>query len=217
MRFSVPAIVLGLCTAFAAASPVPEPAGPGFNPSEVKITSVTPGGSGCPAGSVALSFNDAMTVFTVSFDNYLASIGPGIPITEKYKFCNINVGLKFPQGFQFTLYKIDYTGHVELENHVKATQRSTYWFAGEKPPSPPTLSSSWVGPMGGPLANPTFTDTLVEAAWVWSPCGESRNLNIYTQLFMENDKNPHGSGFVTTDVVDGKVKTLWRIQTRKCK
>jgi hypothetical protein len=218
MRFSVPAVVFGLCAAFAATSPVPEPSAtpPAVDKSKVYIEGIdgiTYAGSGCKAGSVAISMNDPKTVVTLAFDSYMASIGPTAVFTDKRKNCNLNIKLHYPPGYQYTLYQLDYTGHADLDKDVKATQRSTYWFAGEQPRA--TLQTSWVGKFSD---NFSLRDTLVNKSWVWSPCGASTTLNINTEVFLDNSKNPKGSGLITTDVIDGKVVSLFGFgfQFRPC-
>ena len=217
MRFLASAIVLSFFAVFAAASPVPQslnpqPLPPGFDPSKVGIEAVSYAGSGCKAGSVAISPSQDWTVVTLAFDSYIASIGPGIPFVERRKNCNINFRLHYPQGYSFALYKTDYIGRVDLQDRVNATQESNYWFAGHPPPPPEPIYSRWTGPIN---ENYHLTDTLVGSALVWSPCGASTTFNVNTQVYLDSS-DPTKSGFITTDVIDNKVKTLLGIQWQQC-
>lgn len=222
MKLSVPAIVLSLCAVFATTSPVPvpedfipQPPPAGFDPSMIHLEEISYAGSGCKAGTVAITGNDPWTIVTLSFDSYIASIGPGIPFVERYKNCNINFKLHHPAGYSYTIYKTDYTGHVILESGVSATQESKYWFAGSPQPPPPYPSSHWAGPLD---TGYHFTDTIQQGNAIWSPCGAPTTLNVNTQISLNNDANRTASGLITTEVIDHKAtsQTIYSIQWRSC-
>ena len=203
MRFFVTATILSLYVAIASASPMPQPP-----PAAVYIESATYAGTGCNAGSVAISYSDDFTFFTVAFGNYVASIGPGTAFSDRRKNCNLNFKLHYPVGLQVTLYETGYIGSAELGSGVTATRQSQYWFAGFADQRA-TFQTTWPGPYSNHY---NFTNTLIDEDMVWPPCGASTTLNINTQLFLETS-SPQASGFVTNDVVDQKTTTLsllWR-------
>lgn len=68
---------------------------------------------------------------TLIYDAYVASIGPGVAVTEKRKNCQLNVDLYYPGGFQFSIFSADYRGYAALDKSVTGTQRSTYYFSGQ--------------------------------------------------------------------------------------
>ena len=213
MRFLAPAIVLSLCAVFSAATPMasefnPQPDIPG----KIYIDGISYAGSGCKAGSVAISPNQDWTVVTLAFDSYIASIGPGIPFVERRKNCNINFGLHYPQGYSVAMFKTDYIGYVDLEDKVEAFLEANYWFAGQTPPLPPPFRFIWPGPKA---ENYYLTDNIAEGAVVWSPCGASTTMNINTQVYLDSP-DPGKSGYITTDVIDHKVTTKISIQWKKC-
>jgi len=70
--------------------------------------------------------------FTLIFDQYVASIGPGVAITENRKNCQLNIDLQYPQGFQYSVFTTDYRGYVGIDAGVTATQEATYYFSGRK-------------------------------------------------------------------------------------
>ncbi|PUU75413.1 hypothetical protein B9Z19DRAFT_928003, partial [Tuber borchii] len=182
------------------------------DPSQVSIEGITYAGTGCKAGSVAISHASDYQTLTLSFDSYVASIGPGVPFAEKRKNCNLNVNIHYPPGYQYTLYKIDYTGFADLQTGVSASQTSNCWFAGRF--TPWYFQTSFTGPY---TKTYTFTDTLASESLVWSPCGASHTLNCNTQLLL-NSTNPGSSGIITTDVVDiqAKPKQVYGIRWRMC-
>lgn len=70
--------------------------------------------------------------FTLIFDSYVASVGPGVGITESRKNCQLNLDLRYPGGFQYSVYSTIYRGYVGIDKGVSATQSATYYFSGRK-------------------------------------------------------------------------------------
>ena len=68
---------------------------------------------------------------TLIFDSYIASIGPGIPITEQRKNCQLNVDIRYPGGFQYSVLSADNRGYAALDKGVSGTLKSTYYFSGQ--------------------------------------------------------------------------------------
>jgi hypothetical protein len=127
--------ILALAPALVAAAPA-DPGiggtlGTGPTPGTVQIQGVVYGGTGCPQGTVASSISVDHTTMTLLFDSYVASLGPGIPVTESRKNCQLNIQLLYPGGFQFSIFSADYRGYVELDPGVTGVQRSTYYFSGQ--------------------------------------------------------------------------------------
>ncbi|KAF8465372.1 hypothetical protein BDZ91DRAFT_783360 [Kalaharituber pfeilii] len=58
-------------------------------------------GSGCPAGTVAVSFSDGRSNVVLAFDSYVASATPKIPNIENRKNCEIKIELGHPQGLSW--------------------------------------------------------------------------------------------------------------------
>lgn len=211
MKYSISALVLGFFAVLSAAAPTPDDE---VDVSKVYIEGITYAGSGCKAGTVAISKSNDYKTVTLAFDSYVASIGPGVAFVERRKNCNINVKLHYPSGYQYTLYQTDYTGYADIEKGVTAKQQSEYWFAGFATQKA-TLRTTWKGKFTDTF---TFRDTLAHEACVWSPCGASTTLNIDTQLTLDNndDDKKKASGLITTDVIDHKVKTIYGVRWRKC-
>lgn len=68
---------------------------------------------------------------TLIFDQYVASVGPGIDITEQRKNCQLNVDLLYPGGFQYSIFSADYRGYAAVSKGVTGTLKSTYYFSGQ--------------------------------------------------------------------------------------
>lgn len=93
----------------ALASPVPEanpqsfPNIPGGVSEEapasgVQITGVSYAGSGCNAGTVASILSSDLSTLTLLYDSFVAQAGEGLTPAAYRKNCQLNVGLKYPQG-----------------------------------------------------------------------------------------------------------------------
>ncbi len=68
---------------------------------------------------------------TLIFDSYIASVGPGIAITEQRKNCQLNVDLLYPGGFQYSILSADYRGYASIDKGVNGVLKSTYYFSGQ--------------------------------------------------------------------------------------
>ena len=211
MKYSISALVLGFFAALSVAAPTPDDKPP---TKDVSISDVKYGGSGCKAGTAAVSHSQDLQTVTVIFDEYQANIGPGVPFSEKNKNCNLNFKINYPPGYQYTLYKIDYTGYADLQDGISANQQSQYWFAGIDGRA--TLRSNFKGPLSKTY---TFTDLLATSLWVWSPCGASTTLNVNTMLSLSSS-NSKSSGSISTQVIDTTVKNkyyaAYGVSWRRC-
>ena len=211
MKYSVSAIVLGFFAAFNAAAPTPDDKP---DPGQVTVTGVNYAGSGCKAGTAHISNSPDWATFTILFDDYEATIGPGTGIADHVKNCNLNFKVNYPPGYQYTLYKNVYTGDIALlELGVTAKQTSSYWFAGFVN-FKPTFQSTWYGPFDGQY---NFTDTL--ASLIYSPCGNSTTLNINTQLVLTSS-NPKAQGLINYSTLDimmfNKYQHAYGVKWRRC-
>lgn len=101
------------------------------NPDDVQIVSFVYGGTGCPSNTVSSILSDDRTIMTLIFDQYVAQIGPGVSITENRKNCQLNINLRYPGGFQYSVFSADYRGYAYLDQGVTGVQKSTYYFSGQ--------------------------------------------------------------------------------------
>ena len=124
MKFSL----LALASTVSGAALAPRDAPPAGS---VTISGLTYGGTGCPSGSVASAINSDKTIMTLIFDQYVAATGPGIKITDSRKNCQLNLNLKYPGGFQYSILSADYRGYAALDKGVSGTQKNTYYFSGQ--------------------------------------------------------------------------------------
>lgn len=179
------------------------------DPSKVYIESINYGGTGCPQGSVAKTISDDRSTFTLIFDQYVASTGPTIPITESRKACQINIVLHLPGGFSFTIGTVDYRGYVQLKAGAEAFSRSLYYFSGD------TAQASCFTPFKGPYTGDyLIRNTIPLDAYVWSSCGVAASVNVKNDVGITgNVKDPNQ---ITVDSIDGKVTHIFGLIWQRC-
>jgi hypothetical protein len=183
------------------------------DPTKVWVQSISYGGTGCPQGSVGTSIANDRQSFTLIFDKFVASSGPGVAMTEARKNCQINLNLNYPPGYSYAIGTVDYRGYAQLPAGVSAEQKSIYYFQGELQ----QVSSGTK--LTGPVSKDYLTrDTLAWASYAWAPCGEVRpvNINAQVRLFSTNGAaTPLPAAQITTDSIDGKIQfvfgTFWRL------
>lgn len=180
-------------------------------PPYARIRSLTYAGSGCPAGSVAGRIESRLDSFTLLFDQYLAEVGPGVPIMQKRKNCQINLDIDHPAGWSYAVLTIDYRGYVALERGVRAQQSAKYYFQGAG--STATLTTTMTGPLDRDYQ---IRDTLGLNAVVWSPCGARRALNINSQVLLDNAAAPGRHGLITTESI-GPFSARYGLQWTRCR
>jgi hypothetical protein len=182
------------------------------NPDDVYITGFSYAGSGCPAGSAVDIISDDARSFILLLDAFVASAGPDISITENRKNCQLNIGLHVPQGWSYAPSNVDFRGYAQLDRRVEGTVKAVYYFGGSTRQA--TAQSVFRGPMDDDFV---IRDTLGLESLVWSPCGVERNLNINTQVRVNNSRNRAGSGMVMLgDFIDWGQTLTVNLTWRRC-
>jgi len=176
----------------------------------VKIRGVSYGGTGCPQGTMSSQISADRSVVTLIFDSYIASIGPGISVTEQRKNCQLNVDLEYPGGFQYSILSADYRGYSSIQKGVTGTLKSTYYFSGQTAQT--STEYSFVGPVTGDYLKHDEADST---SIVWSPCGAAGMLNINSQVRLTSS-NSSATGLLTTDSTDLKFTQVVYVQWQKC-
>ncbi len=181
----------------------------GPDPRDVRINGISYAGSGCSAGSVSQNLSDDAKAFTLLFDSYVAEAGPGMPLSMARKNCQIALDLRFPQGWSYTVFTVDYRGYARLDRGTSGEQVSSYYFQGQ--PKTGNLKTSYYGPTEKDYQ---IRDTLGLDALVWSPCGANRALNMKTQVRVSASGSRRA--LMTIDSIDGELKHVYGIKWRRC-
>lgn len=121
-----------LFSGLATASPIVAPAvGDAPSGHEVTIVGLAFAGSGCPAGSVSGQLSSDLTTITLLYASFVAQAGKDIPASNYRKNCQLNVKIKYPQGYQFSVFKADYRGYAQIPKGDTGTCKATYYFSGD--------------------------------------------------------------------------------------
>lgn len=183
-------------------------------PSQLTIDGISYGGTGCPQYSVSNMVSSDRKAFTLLFDEFVAEIGPGVPRAENRKTCQITLDLRFPQGWSYSIVKLDYRGFAGLDRGIAGKQQSTYYFMGE------SRTARAFTDINGPIDDDYhYTDRLGVDQVVWSPCGANRPLNIKAEVRLRNKNRrayPDATGIMTLDSMDGAVVHKYGLQWRRC-
>ncbi len=203
-------IVLGIAAAACLNSGNVTAAGP--DPRGVSIQSVHYRGSACPGDSVdAWMSRDAATI-TVTYDSYVASVGPGIPETEARKYCKVQIEVRHPEGWMFTIGAFDTMGYVRLPDGMTGTQKTVFSFDWSDEAG--ASRSSFEGPIGEDYVThetPSFT-TLVPLK-----CDSTGGLlTVDTQARINPGNAREGQGEMTTGSADGKVMHILGLEWIQC-
>ena len=126
-------------------------------------------GSGCQnASAKAILSDDNKTLSIIISQDIEVNVNPSTRAV-KSKFCNINVLIQTPSGWQYTILDVTYSGTAKLDKGVKATLTERYYFAGQK------NESKAIRIIAGPV-DKNFTVTDKFKNYSWSSC--SRNLGL---------------------------------------
>jgi len=202
-------LVLALAATRVIATPMPV-ASAVPDPTEVTINEISYGGTGCPQGSLSSFIAADRQTFTLIFDNYVASIGPGVAVTENRKNCQLNLDLEYPSGFQYSILSTEYRGYVGIDAKVSGSQGSTFYFSGET--AQVSTSTAFIGPLSEEYE---VTDTLPLTSTIWSPCGAALPLNIDSEVVLTTN-SATATGQITDDSIDGGIVFQVGIQWQTC-
>jgi hypothetical protein len=178
---------------------------------EITAEIVTINGSGCPAGTAKAAVSSDKTSFRIRYADYVAQTGPG-NATEFRKNCQINLLVHIPQGFTFAIAKAEYRGSAGLKAGSSAVQHAYYYWAGTS--TTHEASKTFDGPYYGSWNN---IDVTPVAELVYAPCGETRNLNINTDLKVTAGTSaPGATNWISMSSASGSVDTIYHVDWKHC-
>lgn len=192
----------------ASAMNVERQAGP--PPNQVQLVSVAAGGKGCPAGSIAKQFSDSRDVLTLIFDSYNAQSGPGVSVTDHRSACQVNIKMRFPEGYQFGVLSADYRGFAQIPAGSSGVARSTYYFSGSR--RQVNRNVAYTGPLNGDYLK---TDRIPIESVLWSPCGKEALLNVKTSIEL-NPRTADTVAQMQVDSADIKYTQQYQLYWRPC-
>lgn len=190
-------------SAFAQATP---------DPSQVYIQRLTYAGAGCATGTVAHNVASDAKAFTLLFSNFIAEAGPNVRAGKDRSACRITVDLRFPNGWSYSVFTVDYRGFMSLDPNVSATQKSSYYFQAASGSARNFSTTSW-GPVDRDYQ---LRDSIVVSDLNWSPCGRTRAMNIDTEISVNNSLARQNSGVITIDSIDGQLVQTYGVIWQRC-
>ncbi|MCE3011175.1 MAG: DUF4360 domain-containing protein [Proteobacteria bacterium] len=167
------------------------------------------GGSGCPAGTAAVTVSPDEQAISVLFDQYTVEAGRTTGRRLDRKNCNLTIPVQVPQGYSVAVFQVDYRGYLAVPRGGAARFDAEYFWAGSQGPR---LSRQFNGPTNDLF---TLTDELLARTLVWSRCGESVNLRVNTSILVQaNSAMDQTLGQV--DSADVSSGVIYHLQWKRC-
>jgi hypothetical protein len=209
MKLTLPFLATALSLPFTHATPIPDAvAPPSTAPSAFKIVNVVHGGSGCPQGSLNLTWTDTQLLPITFPPAFTASVGPSAPVTAQRKNCQISIAISHSPGYALAVYSATFSGWADLEAGVEGTVKATTYFAGESDQTSTSLVIP--GPYRGVYEKRDFVPLTV-----WSGCEGEILLNVNTQISVSPSGGP-ASGRLVQSRESGKLSEQFYMQWKKC-
>jgi hypothetical protein len=170
--------------------PTSEPAALQSSSEQIRITSVSANGSGCPAGSYESSLSSDGLALTLTFSKYFLEATPTTPVVQTLA-CNVSLQLAMPRGYSVGVTKVSYQGYAYLERGVEAEQIANYAWTGIGTVANNEAKSKLSGPHDGTYL---YTDDVETrgAGIPWSPCDITSRLQIRSRLILTNNARATG-------------------------
>jgi hypothetical protein len=177
----------------------------------VTVSVQTVNGSGCPAGTAAVAMQPDNTGFKITYSDFIARAGGGAPATDFRKNCQVNLLVHIPQGFTFAIARADYNGRARLAAGATALERSNYYYQSSS-------DNNYVDHyIYGPQSGTWHTIDVTEAdELVYGPCGETRSLNVNTELRVDAGSAASTTSWISLRSSEGDVYTIVQFSWRQC-
>ncbi|KAF3905776.1 hypothetical protein AA313_de0204271 [Arthrobotrys entomopaga] len=173
-------------------------------PKDAVISDIAYGGTGCPQGSAVVALSSDNTSFSIGFNDFTATLGSSI---DSRKFCQVNLALSAPSGWQYTVVAANFTGFALLGANAQACHTSSLYFSGS------TDETSYAATLNGPAA---YIYNIAAATVAdnsnWSGCGSDAGLNIKSVVTLSGS----GTGQIKEIGESVKVAGIYALSWRKC-
>ncbi|MBT2207218.1 DUF4360 domain-containing protein [Actinomadura sp. NEAU-AAG7] len=195
------AIVLAGALGLAALTTAPASAAPPI-PDGVSVEVAAVNGSGCPQGTSSVVISEDRTAFTVSYSDYLAYDGGNAPPADSRKNCQISLRVNAPDNYTYAISGVEHRGFAGLERGTSGLLRTNYYFQGH--PGNQLVDHALKGPY---VDGWQFDDQIPVQQLVYKPCGESRNLNLNTELRVDaGSSDGDKMSFLSMDSTHGSAR-----------
>ncbi|KAK6338168.1 hypothetical protein TWF696_001638 [Orbilia brochopaga] len=173
-------------------------------PGDVSIGNIVYGGTGCPQGSAQVWLQDKQS-FAAHFRQFTAYINTDTNnVADSRKFCQLNLAVNAPSGWQFSIIQTDFAGYASLSANIEATHTNVVYFSGRTDDQVYSRS----------IRGPTYQDYNIRGTVgeYWSSCGNQALLNIKTIL----ELNGQGYGAIREERGSGRLRQIYGLRWRPC-
>ncbi|GBG75450.1 hypothetical protein CBR_g20081 [Chara braunii] len=171
-------------------------------PPSVTIQSVTFMGSGCSWSNANYYLSADYKVLTFMLGGMVATTDSGL--AGKRKNCQISVGLKYSDGFSYSLATVTGRGFADIACRSTGTYQASYYVSGQTGTA--SASRTIAGKFTG---NYEFTDKVSRV--ISSNCNNATNLDIDSEVRVDGKK-----AFMTLDSLDQKFVLQYRLNWTTC-
>ncbi|MBF0315846.1 MAG: DUF4360 domain-containing protein [Oligoflexia bacterium] len=172
-------------------------------PIDIRLGTPTYAGTGCPMGTASARLSPDARSFHILFDQYVAHAGRSAGVALNRKSCNLAIPVAVPPGYSIALYEIDrISGFLSLPSEAEAEFYLEYFFAGSKGP---IIHRMWQGPTHQEYF---ISNIIASSAIVWSPCGQSVNLRMNTNILVKTNSTMEDAMATVERGIAGKIQ--WR-------
>lgn len=145
-------------------------------PPVASLASMSYAGSACPAGSLAGGIYSDKNDLQIYTDGIYAATGPGVPLSDSRKVCQISLDIRSTPGWAFALGGIRSTVYLALDRGQTLDFLLRRYSTA--PGSMQILAHALIqGPVDGDLRIEDYTDQSRNPL-IWSPCGLQRSVNL---------------------------------------
>lgn len=165
---------------------------------EITLGVDTVNGTGCPAGSAAVTPSSDSTAFTVTYSAFKAR-------GRSFKNCHMVVKVHVPEGLTYAIHKVENRGYTYLGQGASGKHTMLSYFSGQSH----TMKSqqNFSGPYDDVWQDDNTADVLD-----WAPCDVDRYLNINNVLRVSGPQDNYIDMFST----DASVSTVFHLQWKTC-
>lgn len=177
---------------------------------EMEFGDFSYGGIGCPQGSIGHTLSADGSLLNLKYDSLMAYADKDVPIPNRRSFCQLNLEVFVPHGFQFSIMQTDYRGYAFLDAGLRGYHKATYYFSGST--NQLSRTKNFYGPMDEDYL---ITDEHIVASAVWSPCGTTAMLNLKQEIGIK----PFGGdkmGLMDVASSDHKLEQIVHFAFREC-
>jgi len=147
------------------------------------------------------------------FSEFIAAMGPSIAPTEKTKRCLINFNLEISQGWQFTIFQVDYRGYADLDIGTTGQHNTSYFFVDSASTKRINAVQKFTAPFKSDF---TSQHNIGLTSPLWSNCATtSQTLTLDTSLALEGLSEKQA--VLSLDSIDAEaVPQKFHLAWRRC-